>query len=279
MPSASREDVASAPSGRARRTAADRRQAIRSRRRALPRTARRGGGRRRRGHARDGTRRAGARPSVLAPGARWRPPVPRSESAQKARREPGLRARTLGGMLKKIAGEWPRRPDRGRHVRRDHPGLRPRGGKPDRCERKLERIEHRFRVIERVSATSSPRSGGTSSPGPSTTRGAEAETMAITDIDEAKLEAFIGLAATEAGAALNVALVTLGDELGLYRAMADGAAGHAGRAGRAHRHARALHPRVAQRAGGERLRRPRGRRVRAAARARARAGGRDAARS
>src|ERR687893_46204 len=46
--------------------------------------------------------------------------------------------------------------------------------------------------------------------------------MAITDIDEAKLEAFIGLAATELGAALNTALVTLGDELGLYRAMADG---------------------------------------------------------
>src|SRR5829696_1912484 len=48
--------------------------------------------------------------------------------------------------------------------------------------------------------------------------------MAITDIDEAKLEAFIGLAATEVGAALNTALVTLGDELGLYRAMADGQA-------------------------------------------------------
>jgi len=46
--------------------------------------------------------------------------------------------------------------------------------------------------------------------------------MAITDIDEQKLEAFLGLAATEAGAALNAALVTLGDELGLYKAMADG---------------------------------------------------------
>ena len=46
--------------------------------------------------------------------------------------------------------------------------------------------------------------------------------MAITDIDEAKLEAFLGHAATELGAALNVALVTLGEELGLYRAMADG---------------------------------------------------------
>jgi SAM-dependent methyltransferase len=46
--------------------------------------------------------------------------------------------------------------------------------------------------------------------------------MAVTDIDEQKLEAFIGHAATEVGAALNVALVSLGDELGLYRAMADG---------------------------------------------------------
>src|SRR5919206_1131830 len=46
--------------------------------------------------------------------------------------------------------------------------------------------------------------------------------MAIANIDERKLEAFIGHAATEAGAALNAALVTLGDELGLYRAMADG---------------------------------------------------------
>jgi SAM-dependent methyltransferase len=45
--------------------------------------------------------------------------------------------------------------------------------------------------------------------------------MAITDIDERKLEAFIGHTATELGAALNAALVTLGDELGLYRAMAD----------------------------------------------------------
>ena len=46
--------------------------------------------------------------------------------------------------------------------------------------------------------------------------------MAITDIDEQKLEAFIGHAATELGAALNAALVTLGDELGLYKGMADG---------------------------------------------------------
>jgi len=43
-----------------------------------------------------------------------------------------------------------------------------------------------------------------------------------TTIDEAKLEAFVGHAVTELGAALNAALVTLGAELGLYKAMADG---------------------------------------------------------
>jgi len=46
--------------------------------------------------------------------------------------------------------------------------------------------------------------------------------MAITDIDEAKLEAFVGHVATEIGAAVNAALALIGDELGLYRAMADG---------------------------------------------------------
>ena len=46
--------------------------------------------------------------------------------------------------------------------------------------------------------------------------------MAVTDIDERKLEAFVGLVATEIGAAANAALVSIGDELGLFRAMADG---------------------------------------------------------
>jgi len=45
--------------------------------------------------------------------------------------------------------------------------------------------------------------------------------MSIT-FDETRLEAFAGLVATDIGAALNVALVTIGDRLGLYRAMADG---------------------------------------------------------
>ena len=46
--------------------------------------------------------------------------------------------------------------------------------------------------------------------------------MAVTDIDEAKLETFVGHVATELGAAVNAALVLIGDQLGLYRAMADG---------------------------------------------------------
>ncbi len=66
--------------------------------------------------------------------------------------------------------------------------------------------------------------------------------MATTEIDEAKLEGFFGLVATEIGAALNVALVTLGDELGLYRAMADGEpvtpAALAGRTGTLERYVR-----------------------------------------
>jgi SAM-dependent methyltransferase len=43
-----------------------------------------------------------------------------------------------------------------------------------------------------------------------------------TVIDEARVEFFAGQIATEIGAALNVALVDIGDRLGLYRAMADG---------------------------------------------------------
>jgi len=43
-------------------------------------------------------------------------------------------------------------------------------------------------------------------------------------LDETRLEAFAGQIAVEAGAAVNAALVTIGDKLGLYRAMADGQA-------------------------------------------------------
>jgi 2-polyprenyl-3-methyl-5-hydroxy-6-metoxy-1,4-benzoquinol methylase len=44
--------------------------------------------------------------------------------------------------------------------------------------------------------------------------------MSLT-FDETRVEAFVGLLATDVGAALNTALVALGDRLGLYRAMAD----------------------------------------------------------
>ena len=40
-------------------------------------------------------------------------------------------------------------------------------------------------------------------------------------LDQTRIEAFAGQIATEVGAALNAALVAVGDELGLYRAMAD----------------------------------------------------------
>src|SRR5690242_21258470 len=40
-------------------------------------------------------------------------------------------------------------------------------------------------------------------------------------LDQSRVEAFAGQIATEVGAALNAALVTVGDQLGLYRAMSD----------------------------------------------------------
>lgn len=43
-----------------------------------------------------------------------------------------------------------------------------------------------------------------------------------TPIDEARLEAFMGRLVTDMGAAMSAPLVLLGDQLGLYRAMADG---------------------------------------------------------
>jgi SAM-dependent methyltransferase len=61
-------------------------------------------------------------------------------------------------------------------------------------------------------------------------------------LDETRIEAFAGQIATEAGAAVNAALVTIGDELGLYRAMADAqpvsAAALAGRTGTHERYVR-----------------------------------------
>jgi SAM-dependent methyltransferase len=47
--------------------------------------------------------------------------------------------------------------------------------------------------------------------------------MTTTTIDESKLEAFLGQVVGDAGAAISVLLAHLGDKLGLYQAMADGA--------------------------------------------------------
>jgi 2-polyprenyl-3-methyl-5-hydroxy-6-metoxy-1,4-benzoquinol methylase len=49
----------------------------------------------------------------------------------------------------------------------------------------------------------------------------EPQNMATLTIDDAKVEAFLHQIMAEAGAAMNAALVRIGDELGLYRAMAD----------------------------------------------------------
>jgi SAM-dependent methyltransferase len=46
--------------------------------------------------------------------------------------------------------------------------------------------------------------------------------MAVATINEARLQAFVGQVVGELGATLNAALVVMGDQLGLYRAMADG---------------------------------------------------------
>ena len=48
-------------------------------------------------------------------------------------------------------------------------------------------------------------------------------TASISTLDESALEAFLGQAVSDAGAALGVLLAHLGDNLGLYRAMADSA--------------------------------------------------------
>src|SRR5439155_9710820 len=44
--------------------------------------------------------------------------------------------------------------------------------------------------------------------------------MSTTDIDEAKLEAFMGQALTDMGAIISAPLMVIGEKLGLYKAMA-----------------------------------------------------------
>ena len=76
-------------------------------------------------------------------------------------------------------------------------------------------------------------------------------------LDSDKLMGFVFRAVDEIGATLNTALVVMGDRLGLYRALAGAGPADTRRARRAHRHRRAVRPRVAERAGGRRVRRVR----------------------
>jgi hypothetical protein len=61
-------------------------------------------------------------------------------------------------------------------------------------------------------------------------------------IDEARLEAFVGQAVTDMGAAISGLLLHIGDRLGLYKAMAGAGPVTPGRAGRPHRYRRTVRP-------------------------------------
>ena len=100
----------------------------------------------------------------------------------------------------------------------------------------------------------------------------EGRPMATTEaapLDAAKLEQFVFRAVDEVGATLNAALVVMGDQLGLYRALAGAGPLTPAELADAHRDGRALRARVAERPGRGRLRRlrPRRRPLHAAARA------------
>ena len=75
-------------------------------------------------------------------------------------------------------------------------------------------------------------------------------------IDTDNLMAFVFRAVDEVGATLNCALVVMGDRLGYYRAWPTHGPLTPAELAAAHRHRRALRPRVAQRPGRRRLRRP-----------------------
>ena len=99
--------------------------------------------------------------------------------------------------------------------------------------------------------------------------------MSATDIDEAKLEAFMGQAVTDMGAIISAPLLVIGEKLGLYKAMAGAGPLTLPGAGRARGRRRALRPRVAAQPGRRRLRRVRrARATRYTAVRRARAGAR-----
>ena len=72
-------------------------------------------------------------------------------------------------------------------------------------------------------------------------------------IDQPSLDDLLGRFVADLGATLNAAIIVIGDQLGLYMALAARPA-HPGRAGRPRPAPRALRPRVARRAGCRRLR-------------------------
>ena len=90
------------------------------------------------------------------------------------------------------------------------------------------------------------------------------------DLNEERLQAFLDRAFADLAASYGGVMVSLGDRLGLYRALAGAGPLSVRRAGRAHGLCRAPRPRMAGQPGRGRLRRlrPRGRDLRAAARAR-----------
>ena len=67
-------------------------------------------------------------------------------------------------------------------------------------------------------------------------------TTETSPIDQARLEAFVGQAVTDMGAAISGLLLHIGDRLGLYKAMAGAGPVTAARAGGAHRHRGTVRP-------------------------------------
>ena len=80
-----------------------------------------------------------------------------------------------------------------------------------------------------------------------------------TQFDAEKAGAFVGKVVTDCAATVSVALAVIGDQLGLYRAMAGGEPLTSVGAGAAHQYERALRPRVADQPGRRRLHRLRSR--------------------
>ena len=79
--------------------------------------------------------------------------------------------------------------------------------------------------------------------------------MGAMQIDQSKLEAFMGQAVSDMGAVISAPLMLIGEKLGLYRAMARRGAADLAGGGGAVRRGRALRPRVARQPGRGRLRR------------------------